>query len=94
LTPIAARALGRATRKEFEMTTAETIMEQALDLAIRDTDRELAARELATLFADRRVAVVRAKQQLADRSSEDPADMALQLASDYLDGVLQMLPAS
>jgi hypothetical protein len=76
------------------MTTAETIMEQAIDLAIRDTDRELAARELATLFGDRRVAVVRAKQQLVDRSSEDPTDTALQLASDYLDGVLQMLPAS
>jgi hypothetical protein len=76
------------------MTTAETIMEQALDLAIRDTDRGMAARELATVFSDRRVAVVRAKQQLSDRSSEDPTDAALQLASDYLDGVLQLLPAS
>jgi hypothetical protein len=84
----------QARWKELGMTTAEAIMEQALDLAIRETGREAAVRELAALSGDRRVAVVRAKQQLADRSSDDPADMALQLASDYLDGVLQMLPAS
>ena len=75
------------------MSNAEVIREQALALATSGVDRDEAVRELERSAAGRRVAVVRARQQmetsLADESEEPGTARAIEL----LDDVLVRLPA-
>jgi len=46
------------------MTTADAVRERALTLARETTDRDEALRDLRAFSGDRRVSVVRARQQL------------------------------
>ena len=75
------------------MSNAEVIREQALALATSGADRDEAIRELERSAAGRRVAVVRARQQmetsLGDGTEQPGADRAIEL----LDEVLVRLPA-
>ena len=75
------------------MSNAEVIRERALALATSGEDRDQAVRELERSAAGRRVAVVRARQQmeasLGDESEQADAARAIEL----LDEVLVKLPA-
>jgi hypothetical protein len=68
------------------VTTADKVKDRALDLARAGTAREEAIRELRDCCGERRVSVVRARQELVDRGG---ADEAVSL----LDDVLARFPA-
>ena len=74
------------------MTTADTVRELALALARTSADRDEAVRELEAMCDGRRVAVVRARQQLlsSPEGSEEPATGR---AVELLDELLGRLPA-
>jgi hypothetical protein len=74
------------------MTTADVVRERVLRLATFGADREDAIRELEACSEGRRVAVVRARQQLLadDELEGTPAAFA---AIDLLDELLSRLPA-
>jgi hypothetical protein len=75
------------------MTTADAVRERALSLARSRIEREEALRDLQDCCGDRRVSVVRARQQLTTwlDSESDQAD-AMQ-AIGLLDELLDRLPA-
>jgi hypothetical protein len=75
------------------MTTADAVRERALSLARSGIEREDALRDLQDCCGDRRVSVVRARQQLTTwlDSESDQAD-AMQ-AIGLLDELLDRLPA-
>jgi hypothetical protein len=68
------------------MTTADQVKDRALDLARRGTPEEEAIRDLLDCCGERRVSVVRARQELIDQGG---ADEAVRL----LDEVLARFPA-
>lgn len=68
------------------MATAEQIAARALDLAREPTPADAGVAELLRTAADRRVALVRAKQQiLADMDGDPVAGRAVQLIEQTLD---------
>jgi hypothetical protein len=68
------------------VTTADKVKDRALDLAQAGTAREEAIRELLDCCGERRVSVVRARQELVDRGGADDA-------VSLLDDVLARFPA-
>ena len=68
------------------MTTADQVRDRALDLARAGTDREDAVRDLLDCCGERRVSVVRARQELVERGGADDA-------VSLLDEVLARFPA-
>ena len=74
------------------MTTSDTLTEQALSLASAGAVGEDAVRELLTASGERRVAVVRARQSLLARSTEQTEDETTTQAVELLDAVLSRLP--
>lgn len=72
------------------MTTADSIREQALSLARSGVEKDDAIRELETASGGRRVAVVRARQQVL--SASDPDDQAAVRAVEFLDELLGRMP--
>ncbi len=75
------------------MTTADSIRERAMFLAVSDTEHDEAVRELETACAGRRVAVVRARQMMEASLDDQPAEPATQRAMELLDDLLARLPA-
>jgi hypothetical protein len=69
------------------MTTAETVVERALDLARADDDPDRAVATLLDTAGDRRVAIVRARQLLDEREDPDAAR-----ASELLEAALARIP--
>jgi hypothetical protein len=80
------------TREEF-MTTGDIVKERALELASSLTDRDLAVEELLEICGGRRVAAVRARQQLVTMLDDEPDLRGVQRAIDFLDDLLARLPA-
>jgi|RhiMethySRZTD1v2_1073278.scaffolds.fasta_scaffold1014145_2 hypothetical protein len=74
------------------MSNAEVIREQALALATSGTDLDQAVRELERSAAGRRVAVVRARQQI-ETLGDDTEQPGTVRAIELLDEVLVRLPA-
>jgi hypothetical protein len=68
------------------MTTADAVRDRALDLARAGTGREDAVRDLLDCCGERRVSVVRARQELVDQGGADDA-------VSLLDEVLARFPA-
>jgi hypothetical protein len=75
------------------MTTGDIVRERALELAHSETDRELAVSELLTSCGGRRVAAVRARQQLAAWLDREPDQRHAMRAIEFLDELLEKLPA-
>jgi hypothetical protein len=75
------------------MSTADAVRERALTLVRTTTDRDEALRDLQDCCGDRRVSVVRARQQLVTwlDSESDQADAMR--AIELLDELLGRLPA-
>jgi hypothetical protein len=73
------------------MTTAETVVEQALDMARADEDPDRAVMALLDAASDRRVAIVRARQLLEERPGA-AGDPATARASRLLDAALARIP--
>ena len=74
------------------MTTADAVREHALALARTSVDRDEAVRQLEALCEGRRVAVVRARQQMLS-SAEGSEEPATGRAVELLDELLGRLPA-
>ena len=74
------------------MTTSDTLTEQALSLASAGAVGEDAVRELLRASGESRVAVVRARQSLLARSTEQTEDQTTAQAVELLDAVLTRLP--
>jgi hypothetical protein len=75
------------------MTTADAVRERALALARAQTDPEAAVDELQTCCGGRRVAAVRARQQMASQLDADPDHPTTTRAIQLLDELLTRLPA-
>jgi hypothetical protein len=75
------------------MTTADSVRERALFLALAGTDRKEAVQELEASCAGRRVAVVRARQMMASSLEDEPVQPTTILAIELLDELLARLPA-
>jgi hypothetical protein len=75
------------------MTTADSVRERALFLALSGADRKEAVQELETSCAGRRVAVVRARQVMASSLEDEPDQPATTRAIELLDDLLARLPA-
>jgi hypothetical protein len=75
------------------MSNAEMIREQALALATSGADRDQAIRELERSAAGRRVAVVRARQQMETSLGNQTEEPGIASAIELLDEVLVHLPA-
>jgi hypothetical protein len=68
------------------MTTADEVRDRAVDLVREGTEREQAVRDLMDCCGERRVSVVRARQELVDQGGADDA-------VSLLDEVLARFPA-
>jgi hypothetical protein len=75
------------------MTTADVVRDLALVLARTESDRERAVTELETCCGGRRVAAVRARQQLAASLEGDLVVPDAAGAIELLDELLGRLPA-
>jgi len=75
------------------MTTGDVVRERALTLARSGTDRDQAVSELLTTCGGRRVAAVRARQQLLEELETEPNQPEATRAIEFLDEVLEGLPA-
>jgi hypothetical protein len=75
------------------MTTGDVVRERALELARLEMDREQAVSELLTSCGGRRVAAVSARQQLAGGLEAEPDHRDAIRAIEFLDEVLEKLPA-
>jgi hypothetical protein len=75
------------------MTTGDVLRERAITLAREDGDRDEAVRELEASSEGRRVAVVRARQQLMAGLEDGPDQEDSVVAIGLLDEVLIRLPA-
>jgi hypothetical protein len=75
------------------MSNAEAIREQALALATSGADRDQAVRELERSASGRRVAVVRARQQMVTSLGDYTEQPGIARAIELLDEVLVHLPA-
>jgi hypothetical protein len=74
------------------MTTGDIVRERALELARSETDREQAVSELLTTCGGRRVAAVRARQQLVALLDSEPNQQEAMRAIEFLDDLLEKLP--
>jgi hypothetical protein len=74
------------------MTTADIVRERALSLARSRAEPEEAVRELLDCCGGRRVAAVKARQQVLAWVDSGPDQQAAMLAIQYLDGLLDRLP--
>jgi hypothetical protein len=74
------------------MTTGDIVRERALELARSETDREQAVSELLTTCGGRRVAAVRARQQLVALLDSEPGRQDAMRAVEFLDDLLEKLP--
>jgi hypothetical protein len=74
------------------MTTGDIVRERALDLARSETDREQAVSELLMTCGGRRVAAVRARQDLVAWLDSEPGQQDAMHAIEFLDDVLEKLP--
>lgn len=75
------------------MTTGDVVRERALELARTEMDREHAVSELLMSCGGRRVAAVRARQHLVGSPEGELDQRDATRALDYLDEVLERLPA-
>ena len=75
------------------MTTADAVRERALSLARTETDRDEALRELQDCCGDRRVSVIRARQQLVTWVDSETDQSHAMHAIELLDELLDRLPA-
>ena len=75
------------------MSNAQVIREQALALATSGADRDQAVRELERSASGRRVAVVRARQQMVTSLEDDTEQPGIACALELLDEVLVHLSA-
>jgi hypothetical protein len=75
------------------MTTGDVVRERALTLARSGTDRDQAVSELLTTCGGRRVAAVRARQQLLEGLESEPNQREATRAIEFLDELLAGLPA-
>jgi hypothetical protein len=75
------------------MTTADLVRDLALSLARTEPDAEQALRELETICDGRRVAAVRARQQLVASLEGDLVVADAPRAIELLDELLVRLPA-
>ena len=75
------------------MTTADAVRERALTLARTTTERDEAIRDLQACCGDRRVSVVRARQQLVTWLDSEPDQADAMRAIELLDELLDHLPA-
>jgi hypothetical protein len=75
------------------MTTGDVVRERAFALASSDTDRDQAVSELLTTCGGRRVAAVRARQQLLASLDREPDQGDALRAIEFLDELLVRLPA-
>ncbi|HYG72741.1 MAG TPA: hypothetical protein VEC15_10740 [Actinomycetota bacterium] len=73
------------------MTTSQIVRERALALASAGASSAVAIEDLETCCGGRRVAVVRARQELS--SSDEGTPTEIERAVEFLDAVLQRLPA-
>jgi len=85
-------AISHVTREDL-MTTGDIVRERALELARAQTDREQAVPELLTACGGRRVAAVRARQQLVTWLDSEPDQQDAMRAIEFLDELLKRLPA-
>jgi hypothetical protein len=74
------------------MTTGDIVRERALELARLETDREQAVSELLTTCGGRRVAAVRARQELVVWLDSEPGRQDAMRAIELLDDLLEKLP--
>ena len=75
------------------MTTGDIVRERALELARSDTDQGQAVSELLTSCGGRRVAAVRARQQLGAWLDSEPDQRDAMRAIEFLDELIEKLPA-
>lgn len=75
------------------MTTGDIVRERALALARSETDRDQAVSELLMTCGGRRVAAVRARQQLLAWLDSEPDQREAMRAIEFLDELLEKLPA-
>lgn len=75
------------------MTTGDVVRERALTLARTGTDRDQAVSELLMMCDGRRVAAVRARQQLLEGLEGEPNQPDATRAIEFLDELLERLPA-
>jgi hypothetical protein len=75
------------------MTTGDIVRERALELARSQTSLEYAVSELLEACSGRRVAAVRARQQLASWLDSEPDQQDAMRALEFLDELLGRLPA-
>ena len=74
------------------MTTADVLTERALSLARSGADTDEAVRELLVLCAGRRVAAVRARQNVMAWLDSAPDQHAAMQAMGFFDELLNRLP--
>jgi hypothetical protein len=74
------------------MTTGEIVRERAMELALSQTGRQQAVAELLTACGGRRVAAVRARQELLASLDSEPDQEEALSAIGFLDDVLERLP--
>lgn len=74
------------------MTTADVVRERALSLARSEADPEEAVRELQACCGGRRVAAVKARQQVLAWLDSEPDQRTAMLAIEFLDDLLDQLP--
>lgn len=75
------------------MTTGETVRERAMELAKQGMDRSMAVEVLLATCGGRRVAAVRARQQLDAWLDSERDQIDAMRAIEYIEEVLQRLPA-
>ena len=75
------------------MTTGDILRERALELARSQADQEHAVSELLAACLGRRVAAVRARQQLVAWLESEPDQHDAMRAIEFLNAVLNRLPA-
>lgn len=75
------------------MTTGDILRERAMELARSNTDRSQAVADLLKACEGRRVAAVRARQQLDTSLKDEPDQPDAMRAIDLLDEMLRRLPA-
>ena len=75
------------------MTTADMVRDLAVALARTEPDPDRAVNELDACCGGRRVAAVRARQQLQSSIETTPTDADLVRAVGFLDELLARLPA-
>ena len=90
----ASRAVAwRSTReKELEMTTADAVRKRAMELARLRTNDDLAVADLLDVCQGRRVAAVRARQQLDAWLNSERDQLDAMRAIELVDEVIHRLP--